>query len=471
MPSQQLIFNSPAELDSFFREGREFFNDLYVKKLVTNSVYWQQFEEDTWPANHETSQRAFRFGRGFYDPCTPFRKINDTECATDVCDAEPEVIERPGNEAYTFELLRKEFTTDWFCIESLLYRLFPAEEILQFEQSNARITKNVFEEFLRNNYIGGGANKWVGFADDDGVFCGLSDNNGFFIPEHTAGNTAGYDMCAIRVKCPLADLSKIALLSLDLLDDALIELQDEDDAFRLDLQEETGMPLLNVIIPDTRVGRALYYSAKQNNGYWDADTDFDSRLSKLRLGVSRIIGDYAFGYDIAAPRFNADDTYNATLPTYDSSNPDTWPRLVRVPRYKKVAIEKGCSYIPNRDYRNADFSISPILVGKAMKRWNPPMGTGYGQAQMPAQNYAGMWNFRNPDWPTNRYRKNGFYEAQIRLAAQVVDPTLIHSILHRLPKSRNFAKPCCDLNTGYVAPSGAIDCYSCAGVGDIIIPE
>ena len=59
------------------------------------------------------------------------------------CDSKPEVIQRPGTESYTFELLRKEMTTDWICVESLLYRLFPAEEILQFEESNARITKNV----------------------------------------------------------------------------------------------------------------------------------------------------------------------------------------------------------------------------------------------------------------------------------------------------------------------------------------
>lgn len=469
--SQQLYFASPAELDTFFREGREYFNDMYVRKLVNNSVYWRQFEEDTWPANHETTQRAFRFGRGFYDPCTPFKKINDTYCATDVCDAEPEVIQRPGNESYTFELLRKEMTTDWFCIESMLYRLFPAEEILQFEQSNARITLNVHEEFLRNNYIGGGQYKHVGFANDDGLYCGQIEDAGFFIPEHSVGNDAGYDMCAIRVKCAVADLPNIALLSLDMLEEALIDLQDEDDVFRTDLSDETGMPLLNIVIPDPRVGRALYYTAKQNNGYWDCDTDFDVRLTKLRLGVSRIIGDYAFGYDINAPRFNADTVFNATLPTFDPEDPETWPRLVRVPRWKKVALENGCAYIPNKDYKNADFGISVAMIQKAMKKWGPPQGTGYGDARMPAQNYSGMWNFRNPDWPTNRYRKNGFYEAQFRFAAQIMDPTLIHSFLHRLPRGKNLAKPCCDLNQGYTLPSDGIDCYSCAGIGDIVVPS
>jgi len=467
---EQIIFNSPSELDTFFREGREYFNEIYVKKLVTNSAYWNRFSEDSWPANHETTQRGFRFGRGFYDPCTPFRKLVDGYCETNVCDSEPEVIQRPGNESYTFELLAKEMTTDWFCIESMLYRLFPAEEILQFEASNARITKNVWEEFLRNNYIGGGEYKHVGFADDNNLFCGRIEDAGFFIPEHSAGNEAGYDMCAIRVKCSVADLEKISLLSLDMLDEALIDLQDEDDAFRLDIREETGMPLLDILLPGPTVGRALYWTAKQNQGYWEADTDFDPRLSRARLGVNRIIGDYAFGYDIDAPRFNSDTAFNAALPTFDEGDPDTWPRLVRVPRWKKVALEQGCAYKPNQAYKTADFGISVAMIQNAMKKWGPPRGSGYGMAQMPQQNYAGMWEFRNPDWPTNRFRKNGFYQAQFRMAAQILDPTLIHSFLHRLPRGKNLAASCCPLNE-YTATTVDPDCYSCPGVGDIVIPS
>ena len=53
------------------------------------------------------------------------------------------------------------------------------------------------------------------------------------------------------------------------------------------------MQLLDIVIPDPRVGRALYFQAKRNNGYWDANTDFDARLSSLKLGVNRVIGDYA----------------------------------------------------------------------------------------------------------------------------------------------------------------------------------
>jgi hypothetical protein len=466
--SDQLYFNSCGELDSFFREGREYFNDLYVKKLVTNSTYFTRFEEQPWPLNHTTEQKAFRFGRGFYDPCTPFRKINDTYCNTDSCDSSPEVIQRPGTESYTFELLRKEMTTDWICVESLLYRLFPAEEILQFEESNARITKNVHEEFLRANYIGQAGHKWVGLTTDDGTYCGLLDDQAWFIPQHTADNTAGYDLCSVKVKVAPADLNKIAYLSLDMLDDALIELQNEDDAFRLDIAEQTGMQLLDIVIPDPRVGRALYFQAKRNNGYWDANTDFDARLSSLKLGVNRVIGDYAFGYDINAARFNADPDQPAG--PFSPTDPATWAKLIRVPRYVKIVQENGCSYVPNKDYQNADFAISVAIVNKAMVKWTMPSATGYGQAQMMTQNYAGDWEWKNPDWECNRWRKMGYFQAQFRLAAQVKDPTLIHVFLHRLPKTKNLYGSCCPLNE-YTPPTDPADCYNCEGVGDIVVPS
>jgi hypothetical protein len=263
-------------------------------------------------------------------------------------------------------------------------------------------------------------------------------------------------------------LNKIAYLSLDMLDDALIDLQNEDDAFRLDIAEQTGMQLLDIVIPDPRVGRALYFQAKRNNGYWDANTDFDARLSSLKLGVNRVIGDYAFGYDINAARFNKAPDQPAG--PFSAGDPTTWAKLIRVPRYVKIVQENGCSYIPNKDYQNADFAISVAMVNKAMVKWTMPSSTGYGQAQMQTQNYAGDWEWKNPDWECNRWRKMGFYQGQFRLAAQVKDPTLIHVFLHRLPKTKNLYGSCCALND-YNPTSESLDCYSCEGVGDIVVPS
>jgi hypothetical protein len=104
------------------------------------------------------------------------------------------------------------------------------------------------------------------------------------------------------------------------------------------------------------------------------------------------------------------------------------------------------------------------MVSKAMTKWTMPSNTGYSQAQMASQNYAGDWEWKNPDWECNRWRKMGFYQAQYRLAAQVKDPTLMHTFLHRLPKTKNLYGSCCPLND-YTPPADPTDCYNCAGVG------
>jgi len=465
MPTNdQLYFESCSDLDTFFREGREHFNERYLKKLMTNSPYYNRVERRMWPMNTGTSQRGFRFGRGFYDPCNPFKRIVSERCEQNSCDSNPEVIQRPGTDSYTWELLRRQMKSEWICVEDLTMRLFPAEEIMHIEDNNARVTKNVHEEFVRSNYIFGSSHKWVAFVNDEGTYCGRLEDAGFFVPEHSSNNDAGPNMCNLRVKCSVADLANIAQLSLDVLDEALIDLQDEDDAFRLDLMDAAGQPLLDIIIPDVRVGRSLYFQTKNNQGYWDADTDFDKRITSYKLGVNRVIGDYAFGYDITAPRFNADTDFNAALPAFDEADPATWPRLLRVPKYICEPAEIGGKYVPNRAYKDSDFGISVAWVPQAMVKWERPALTGYGSAQMEAPNYAGDWEWRRPDWECNEWGKSGYFRAEFHMGAQFFDPTIMHSFLHRLDRSKNLRGSCCPLQE-YRAPEPA-DCYVCEGVGE-----
>jgi hypothetical protein len=465
MAGEQLFFNSCEDVDKFFREGRPYFNEIYVEKMAQISTYFTRVDTETWPMNSGTEQKAFRFGRGFYDPCSPFKRVISERCEQNSCDSEPEVITRPGNDSYTFELLKREMVTEWFCVEDLLYRLFPLEEIMQLEKSNAQIQKSVHEEFCRGNYVGGSGHKWVAFADDDGSYCGLADDQAFFIEEYTGDNNAGFNLCFARVKCPVASLATISLLSQDMLDDALVDLAGETDTYRQDLYEATGQPLLDIIIPDPRIGRQMYESEKQINGNWDSLAGYDDKLAIRRLGISRIVGDYAYGYDVNALKFNADSVFNATLATYDENNPDTWPRLVRVPRYIRKAAELGCKYVQNPDYRHADFTIIVAYVPDALTKYIQPSATGYADVQMEEQNYAGDWEFRRPDWECNRWGKQGFFQAQFRMAMQIKDPTIMHTFLVRVDNKRRARGGCCPIITDYAEPA-PIDCFTCPGVGE-----
>lgn len=458
---EPLYFQSCEDVDSYFREGREFFNETYVKKLAQTSTYFTRLKSATWPMNSGTTQKGFRFGRGFFDPTKPWKTVTSTRCEANSADSAPEKIIRPGTDSYFFDLLRKELVTDWINVEDLMYRLLPAEEIMQFEQSNAIIVRSVHEEFARTTFVGASGHKWLAMVDPDSEFCAVADDTSWFMESNTGTDEGGFDSRYLRVKADQADLGSIAFLALDVLDDALADMAQEEDMYRLDMRDQ-GIMKMDIVVPDPRVARRMFVQAKQSNGFWSTDAEFDKNLSDLRLGINRTIADYAFGYDGNALKYNVDTVFNATLSAYNASDDSTWPRLIRVPRYIEEAAEIGYKYVPNLAYRKADFGITICWAEKAMQKWMNPNNTGFGSVKMEDQNYAGDFDWRRPDWECNRWGKLGFFQAQFRIAMQVKDPTIMHSFLHRLDNTRNFTAGGCPLQS-YTAPA-PIDNYACQGV-------
>lgn len=467
---EPLYFQACEEVDTYFREGREYFNEEYVKKLAQLSVYFTRVRETTWPINTGTTQRGFRFGRGFFDPTTPWRTVISQRCEANSCDAQPEKIKRPGNSSYFWELQKKEMLTDWICVEDLMYRLLPVDEIMQFERSNAIITRSVHEEFIRTSYIGGAGHKWLALVNENNEYCDPLDDTAWLMKSHEGTGETGIDSRYIYVKVPATELGNIASLSMDQLDDALINLGDEDEAFRVDLRD-MGIQKMDMIVPDARVARKLFVQAKESNGFWNTQAEFDKTLSDLRLGIPRTIGDYTFSYDNNALRYNADTGYNdastggadgAGLPTFDENDPDTWPRLVRVMRYKLVEDELGYSYVPNAEYRRADFGITVHWMNDVLHKWRNPSWTGTGDVQMESQNYAGDFEWDRPNWECNLWGKQGFFKAQFRLAMQIKDPTVMHAFLHRLDHSKTLTTSPCPIQE-YTPPT-EIDTFVCQGV-------
>jgi hypothetical protein len=467
---EPLFFQHCEEVDTYFREGREYFNETYVKKLAQVSTYFSRTPEGTWPLNSGTSQKAFRFGRGFYDPTKPWRKVISERCEANSCDSQPDKIVRPGTESYFFDLMKKELITDWICVEDLMYRLLPVEEVMQFEQSNAIITRSVHEEYVRSNYIGAAGHHWLALVNDNNEYCDPLTDQGWFMKEHTEPGQTGYDTRYIYVGVPVDQLASITSLGLDQLDDALIDLGDEDEAFRVDLRD-MGILKMDMIVPDPRVARRMFQQAKESAGFWHCDAEFDKTLSDLRLGIPRTIGDYTFAYDNNAYRYNVDTAYNdpATggpdgtgLDAFVESDTATWPRLIRVLRYKEGPLELGYAYVPNRDYRRADFGVTVHWMASNLKKWRNPNWTGTGQVKMDAQNYSGDFDWNRPDWECNRKRKMGFFDCEFRMAMQVKDPTTMHVFLHRLDHSKQLTTSPCPLQPYFPPP--LIDTYVCQGV-------
>ncbi len=462
------FFTDCAPVSELFYNSRMFWNERFIKKMAINSVYYDRVDTQTWPMNTLPEQQGFRFNRGWYDPTTPWDQVTSTTCGGNGCEANFELIADPGTNVYTWQLFKKQMRTEWYCLTNFIHKLFPEQQLEHIWDTNAGITKNVHEEFTRTNYIGLAGHKWAGVATEDSlVSCTLPDDQMFFLKQYEGDLQGSYDSRYIYVKLPASDLANISLLNLDELDDALINLQREDDAYRLDISEAAGRPLLEIITPDTRTVRNLWQYAKQSGGWWEANTDFSDPMQQYALGIDRVIGNYAFCNDINGWRGEVDWAYNAGLDTFDEADITTYPRLKRILPYIAVpANALGCNYIQNPAFNNADFAITVAWVMKAVTKWIEPTLTGIGQAQVAAtQNFAGEWIWKNPDWECNVFRNQGFFYNQFRLAMQPVDPTLSHVFLHRLNTSRIMPGACCDLQTGSYYQPPAADCFACPGVG------
>lgn len=462
---EPLYFEACEQVDEYFREGREHFNDVFVKKFAQVSAWFTRVKEATWPLMSGTSQKGFRFGRGYFDPTKPWKKVRSERCATNSCDSHPERVMRPGTDSYTWDLLKKEQETEWFCVEDLMYRLLPVDEVEHIQSTLAVITRTVHEEFARSHYIGAAGHKWGVLVTDDDSVCTDADDEFFVMNEYPdANDEGGWDTRYLYVKCAPANLKNISCLSLDLLDQALISLGDEEENYRLDLREN-GIEKLDIIVADEKVARRMFFEAKESNGYWNASTpDFDVQLSQLKLGVNRVIGDYALGYDKMALRYNADTTYNATLGAFDENDVATWSRLIRVIKYREGSAEIGYKFNVDPAFARADFAITVCWLPNALTKWRNPSWTGTGQVQMDTKNYSGEWDWRRPDWECNRKRKQGFFENEYRLGMQIPDPTIMHVFLNRIDYTRNYRGTPCEIQS-YTAPA-PIDTYVCAGTGD-----
>lgn len=464
-PTEFQPFQSCADVDGFFREGRSYFSELFVEKFPINSIYYGRLDTQSWPVNTSPTQTGFRFQRGYYDPTLPYQEVVSQRCEQNQCESNFETIIHPGTDSYTWTLMMKDMRTQFYCISDWLNRLFPMEEIQHIMKTNIIITNNVHEEFGRANFVGASGHKWAGVASDSSlVSCAPIKDDMWIMKTYQGVGEIGYDTRYIYVNLPADQLKNISLLALDNLDDALIDLQRESDAYRLDVSEMAGRPLLEIIVPDSRVLRNIWQYAKQSGGWWEAQTDFSDNMLKFSLGIERVIGNYAFCFDVNGLHYNVDWAYNAGLGAFSSSDVDTWPRLVRVLPYKVVPAELGCKYIVNPEFNRTDFAITVAWVNNALTKWVAPNFTGYGEAQAFPQNYAGEWEWKNPDWECNIKRNQGFFWNQFKMSMQIKDPTIMHSFLHRLNNSRLLPGACCDLNS-YEAPPSPIDCYNCEVLG------
>jgi len=176
-----VTFSSCQDVDTLFREARTYYNPFFIKKMAINSIYYGRLETETWPLNTLPTQKAFRFGRGWYNPDQPWQEVQSGRCVQNADDVQFEFIAHPGTESYSFSLFTKAMRTDWYQLTDFMYRLFPQEEMDHIMATNVNITKNVHEEFARSNWIGGAGHKWVPISNGQSLVSCVTPDDQMFI--------------------------------------------------------------------------------------------------------------------------------------------------------------------------------------------------------------------------------------------------------------------------------------------------
>lgn len=445
----------PCEhVDTLFVEAQQAVSEgLITKKMVVKNAYYGKVPDGgTWPLRSGVRIRGWKLGRiGVPDNGIGFRPLEDALCRTNLCDFQPDVMGH-GSEDFYFSLVQKDMRTDWICIDSAAVREMPEEEIEHLEDGMQSASRFVHEEFRRSRYLHFCEHHMlalVGLDDDDAI---IVDNevcdepmreNGWIWEVRANGEIhEGF----VRVNCKPSEIPQIAELSLDMLDYAKQYLQYEDSGYL------EGTNLFDVLLADQRMRNRMALQENEavdsaaSQGSWDLVD-----LSQT-YGTEGVLRDYSLRTDIHAPRFFPDVTFNATLADedWDATDPNTWPRFIRVFPYKPVKSQyAGVKYVVDKNYQRAPFGLSTIFIPRVMSVMNFPDVSGIRGAQKAQGHltYEGSAIWRNPDWECNVARNKGFWYMSWRFAARPNREEEGYAYFHRIYRGRKLKGNDCAIPT------------------------
>lgn len=437
-----------AEIDTLFIQSEQVVSENMLKNrhVNTNAYVGRIPDGGSFPLRSGTRIKAYRLGRVAIPTDGGWRPVVDEQCQTNACDFAPEVVSH-GSEEYFYSLVGRDMRTDWICIDSMSLRAYPEAELAHLEQGIQDTTRYIFEEFYRSRFILFCDNKivvTVGVDEEDAPIdtelCDDTNINyqGFVFEQRENGEM---DERYVRVAVPVADIPNIAALSLDLLDEAQTVLEYSDETY----MENTS--LYDVLLPDARISNQLVLDENELMGGAGSQVQGGWDLLELNqaYGTQRVIRNYSFRRDKGAMRFFPDTVFNATLATFDETDPDTWPRFVRVFPYRKVKASKlGVKDVPNPNYKKAPFGITTMPNKRVMEVMSFPNEVSVGGAsKVGGVGWDGTAQWVNPPWECNVKRNKGFWMMCYRLAARPNYTEDGFSFFHRLnPKIRLKAVPC-----------------------------
>jgi hypothetical protein len=485
-----------GELNLIFKQSEQKVSSGLIKLRNRQfNAYWGRVDDSgTFPKNSGTQIKGLRLPRIGISNEHGWETIEDSLCSTNACAEKcPEVIHN-GFEEYFYSIVRRCIRTDWLCLNSLIFREMPDEEIAHFEQGMREATRYVWDEAYRTRYNHMAGNKIVGLvdaADLEGDTCDchvlkcapdLRCDGWMFERRRTAAGEFGeIDERYIRVNVSAAEISRISELTLDMLDEAAQELEYDDESMPA-IQD--GIDLFDVVLAHNKMGVRFAETENQQMDQAMSYGGFKADMLKRKLGTKRVFRDmYSVRYDLFSMRFYPDADYNANeLPefgAYNPNNPQTWARFKRVFAYIPQAITTrtdgpggapggaGIKYVKNQNFLKAPFGISCIFSKSVISGLQFPENNGYGSAQKKAPGttlgYAGSATWMNPDWECNENREFGFWKMRYGFGVKPKRTEFGWNWFHRIDHRIAMVGNCCAINGPECEAEVSPYCYSGMG--------
>lgn len=445
------------QLDLAFKISEQAVTDRLIKKRARiSNAYWGRVKDDgSFPLNRGTSIKGIRLGRILVENERGWSGVaSSSYCSTDMCEQKvPDVIKH-GFDEYSYSIVSRQIRSDWFCLNDLAIREIPDEEIAHFESGLQDASRYVWDEFLRSRYSNFCDNKILAkqtaAASNREVVCQSAIVEDAYIFELRAAEPnvdPEIDENRIRVNCDPDDIDLISELTFDMLDVAQERLMYEDEAF---FSEE--FPVLDTVLAAPVMGKRMMEIENLDMDQAMSMGGYDAGKLRRILGTKWVAREvYAARYDVHAPRFYPDNDFNDTLAAFDSANPQTWPRFVRVYPYVPQAADiAGIKFVYNDNYRKAPFGISNIFTKQVIEMQHYPEIAGYGTAQKGQRgkslSYGGNATWINPDWPCNEDREMGFWKLRFGAAIKPWMTEQGYSYFHRINRKLTLANDTCTID-------------------------
>ncbi len=475
--------------DTAFRMSEQQISESLVAKKfrLGQNAYWGRVpDRGLFPEKSGTEIKKISLSRiGFGSLQNGWRKVIDEGCVSNICtDPEAEVIGH-GTEDFLYGLETFKIATSPICLALLPFRQMADRELAHFEEHLKLMSRYFWDEYLRSRYIHLSQNKYVAmvsdavFANAESDICNtletscapfIEDNDGFVFWNRNPSSEVPVldanwpiDERYVSVQVPLANIRNISELSGDLVEQATLHLEFDDENMPL---LDQGIGLMDLVVPDIKVARRMTQLERIQESECLPSVMYPGKELSRNLGISRIIREkFGIRRDLHGMKFYPDDLYNSTLAAFDPSNPSTWPRFVRVLAYVPRRNANGTiRYIVNKDFLRAPFGISTIFTPAVMGMRAHPEAKSYGTAVKGdmARSYGGSAKWINKyDKKCNPHEEIGHWELHFGAGIEPDRPENGHVFFHRIDHSVSLSGVRCGVPIMGCSDTGlTLDCFN-----------